>query len=121
MRLCLLCFFLFMLSCNRTNQKHGNNNASTDTLPRILTYGLKDKNRWEAVQLVAARYGFTYYSVAGCVVSHALMDSVKRENQIVYAVLDYRLGKNWQQRFLQDVDTMYQQLSDIGSLKDDEH
>lgn len=87
-----------------------------DTVVRILTYGLPNWTRDRASNVVAIKYGFQYYAVAGCVVTKDLTDSVKRENDIALRILEKRLGKNWEKRFEEDVDKMIARLDEVEKL-----
>ncbi|RYZ98527.1 MAG: hypothetical protein EOP47_19155 [Sphingobacteriaceae bacterium] len=55
--------------------------SKIDTSLRILTYGMPISGPSAmANRDVAKKFGFSYYPVAGCVVTEQLLDSVKREN-----------------------------------------
>jgi hypothetical protein len=56
-----------------------------------------------ARDVVAKKYGFRFFAVAGCMVSRQLMDSVEKENAATYAILEKRLGKDWEKRFDKEV------------------
>ncbi len=83
---------------------------------RILTYGLPDFTRQHARQVVARRYGFEFYAVAGCVVSKGLIDSVKEHNDQVYAALGSKHGKNWRDLFKEEVEGVFQQEQQVEDL-----
>ena len=75
-----------------------------DTVPTVLTYGFRIMELEIAKVVVAKKYGFRFLSVAGCMVTPQFVDSVKKENDATYAILEKRLGKNWKKRFDKEVE-----------------
>ena len=82
-----------------------------DTGLKILTYGLPYDNR--AASVIAKKYGFRYYPVAGCVVEPGLSDSVYRENQRVMNILAQRYGADWEKRFDKQVEELRLKYEEI--------
>ncbi|RZL62020.1 MAG: hypothetical protein EOO93_10865 [Pedobacter sp.] len=71
-----------------------------------LTYGLqREIYRQEAEQIVAFRLGFKYKSVAGCLVTEKLVDSVKLHNDTVNQILTKMHGHKWKEQFDKAVDS----------------
>jgi len=75
-----------------------------DTTPTILTYGFRIMELERARNVVAQKYGFRFFTVAGCIVTQQLMDSINKENDATYAILEKQLGKNWEKRFDNEVE-----------------
>lgn len=66
----------------------------------ILELGLPPKNDYRnARSIIADKWGFDFKSVAGCVVTDHLIDSVKAHNTFVEARLDSLFGADWEERF----------------------
>lgn len=56
---------------------------------------------------VAAKMGFTVYTMAGCVVSSAEMRGADRYNKVMINALNTSLGKGWQTKFDKSVDSLF--------------
>lgn len=82
--------------------------AAADSTFRILTYGLPRFEYQNATWVVGQKWGIEHRSVAGCVVTHELMDSVKNENDRVVAAIVSRFGADWNERFDAEVELEYQ-------------
>ncbi|WP_342644741.1 hypothetical protein [Mucilaginibacter sp. CSA2-8R] len=68
-----------------------------------LSYGLPKDMRTQNVQSVLSKkWGLTDKSVAGCVVTKSLTDSVTRHNRKVDDAMDARFGNNWRKQYKQD-------------------
>ncbi len=112
---------LFIISCNHHSQ-HKNSSRdkievpTRDTALRILIYGLPDHYGRQASNMIARKYGFSYFAVAGCMVSEDLVDSVRRENKKVYEALLKRFGKGWRTAFELEVDSIRSILPQIEDL-----
>ena len=111
----LILFTLILVCCNKKSNPIKKDVVEDPTL-KILTYGLPDFNRSRASNTVAKKYGFTYYAVAGCLVTQELLDSVEKENNITFKLLEQKLGHDWEIRFEKEVDTMQQVQSEIETL-----
>lgn len=68
-----------------------------------LSYGLLAPGGMNADNVVANRWGFTYHTIAGCVVTEQLADSIKDHNQQVNNLLMGRYGKDWRKRYKTEV------------------
>lgn len=82
--------------------------SKADSTERTVfyTYGLPNSVESEtATSVVAAKWGFGYKSVAGCMVSEKLLDSVQKHNELVKQGLIIKYGKDWQERFNREVAT----------------
>lgn len=104
MRIVLLILLIFnLLACNPKQQ------AVTDDGRQLimLVYGLPDFEKQQVEMVIAGQYGFKFKTVAGCVVSDALRDSVATENQKTEAILVQRFGKEWKFRFYTDVNRLF--------------
>lgn len=78
--------------------------AVRDTTYRILTYGLPQIDRQNAIWVVGQKWGIEHYAVAGCVVRQELADSVDSENSRVLEAIAQRFGSDWEERFNADVE-----------------
>ncbi len=87
-----------------------------DTTLKILTYGLPDMNESHARNSIARKYGFSYYAVAGCVVSKELRDSILQENKKGYDILSKKFVKDWRSKFEEEVDTMRKLQPEIEKI-----
>jgi hypothetical protein len=110
----LLFIAIIMMGCKAS----ANLNAlvQEDTSLKMLTYGLRILERERVMSTVAKKYGFSYYSVAGCMVTSELVDSVDKQNKKVNIVLQRRFGKNWQDDFRKEVDTLIVRQEQILKL-----
>jgi len=99
----LLFFLLFIALLTKESIAQGSKVKRDSTL-RLLTYGLPHFEMQNAENVVATRYGFHYYGVAGCDVNQELEDSVEKVNAPVYAYLEKRHGKGWYDKFTKDVE-----------------
>ena len=119
MRSCLfaLSCAIYMLSCQSAAQptiKSGS--PGKDTLLKVLVYGLQNVERQNAETVIARKYGFVFHAVAGCIVYEELVDSVKKENEKTYAVIETKYGKNFWERFEKEVDTEYRKQERVKRL-----
>lgn len=103
------------LSC-KSNAQNIEIKKPGDSSLTILTYGLPDISQRSAMDAVAKNYNFSYYAVAGCIVTDQLLDSVDRENKKVYDILEKRFGKNWQSKFNDEVQTMVKSQRQVIKL-----
>ncbi|GAA4334822.1 hypothetical protein GCM10023149_42380 [Mucilaginibacter gynuensis] len=80
--------------------------SGRDTSLTILTYGLPGpRDLRNAEEITANRWGISYKSVAGCIVSQSLRDSVKEHNSDVYERIEKKFGKNWRSKFETNVNS----------------
>jgi len=91
-----------------------------DSTLRLLTFGLPNFEMQNAENVVAARYGFHFYGVAGCDVNQELEDSVEKVNAPVYAYLEKRHGKGWYDNFTKDVEKEFLVQKEVFSLLEKE-
>lgn len=91
-----------------------------DTTLKLLTYGMGV--RWDKEQSMSAiekKYGFRRFSVAGCLVSKELVDSVNKHNDSIIRLLQERHGKDWKYRFNAEVDALHKkEVKAIQLVKD---
>ncbi len=107
--------FFFIVCCKNKTLPIDKVKAA-DTSLKILTYGLANIEQQRAMNTLAKKYSFHYYSVAGCIVSKQLLDSVDKENDKVYNILKERYGKDWRLTFATEVDTMQKLQHDVEEL-----
>jgi hypothetical protein len=72
--------------------------------------------RENAEGVIARKYGIRFYAVAGCVVTEELEDSVKKENQVVYATIEKKYGKNFWKKFDEEVDEEFVKEETVKEL-----
>ena len=111
----LILLALILICCNKKSNPIKKDDSGDPTI-RILTYGLPDFELSRAQNAVAKKYGFSYYAVAGCIVTQELLDSVEMKNNTTFKILDQELGPDWQIRFEKEVDTMQQLQREVESL-----
>ena len=72
----------------------------------IYTYGLRSWVQSNPQYTVAKKYGIVYKSVAGCIVSKELVDSVQKHNDEVYHQLEKKYGPGWKASFEKQIDSL---------------
>ncbi len=71
----------------------------------ILEYGYPLPNDYRNAQpTVAERWGIEFKSVAGCMVTEHLIDSVKQHNKLAHAQIVGKFGQEWRELFDQEVE-----------------
>lgn len=71
----------------------------------ILEYGFPRANDYRNAQsTVAERWGIEFKSVAGCMVTEHLIDSVKQHNELAHAQIVEKFGQEWRELFDQEVE-----------------
>lgn len=85
-------------------QKH---NGKDEEKIAFLTYGLPDFDRAPIEQAVAGKWGFTFLTIADCLLDQAFMDSVSKVNAAADKKMIARYGSNWRSRYEQEVDMLY--------------
>lgn len=93
-------FILFAASCIKRHKGDDevfkwDKNKKLDILIAGLPEPLSQQN---ADQVVAARWGFRYKRVAGCMVTQRLNDSIDQHNKKVFEALTEKFGKDWDKR-----------------------
>ena len=106
----LLCATLFAFF-NATAQHQTN----TKTY-RLLTYGLQDDTRRNASSIIENKWHVELYGVAGCIVTDELQDSVKKENEKTYKLIEAKYGKDWEKQFYTEIEDEYKIEAQIDSL-----
>lgn len=91
-----------------------------DTLLQVLTYGYSIKKLSAAQNLIAQKYGFYYHFVGGCTIPPELIDSINRENDITYGILEKRHGKGWQDRYNAALNELLCYLEEVEALVEKE-
>lgn len=84
-----------------------------DTTYKLLTYGLPRFEYQNATAVVGRKWCIKYFPVAGCIVSHDLMDSVRTENRRVTADIVNRYGTDWEVRYDADVQREFEREKEI--------
>jgi hypothetical protein len=97
-RLIIPLLIIGLFSCVDKGQIPLETNIPKDTSLKIIVTGLTDLETITQLDSLAKKYAFKYYPL-GCVVTKQLMDSVEKENNITYKILEKRYGKNWRNNF----------------------
>jgi hypothetical protein len=100
----IVCSFAILLISLSVDIQAQNFRPNNRILLRILVYGLPNFERKNAEDLVAGKYGFNFYGVAGCIVSQELQDSVEKVNKPIYQAIEKKYGKDFWDRFEKEVD-----------------
>lgn len=104
----LLISYMLSIAIGCTTPKPHDTDGLTDndtTKPfRLLVYGGPPDLEWQsAVNVIAHKWGIQYYSVAGCVVTEKLVDSVDRHNKKVNERIVKKYGAGWKTAFDKEV------------------
>jgi len=83
---------------------------------RLLTYGLQDDIRRNASSIIQQKWKIEIYPVAACIVPQELEDSVKKENDKIYKLIQKEYGKEWEKKFDAEVEEEYTIEAQIDSL-----
>lgn len=83
---------------------------------RLLTYGLQDDTRRNARSIIQEKWRIEFYGVAGCVVSQELEDSVAKENDKTYKLIEAEYGKTWEEQFYKEIEDEYKIEAKIDEL-----
>jgi len=71
----------------------------------FLTYGLpRPSDEKNAADIISKKWGFRTKSVAGCLVTEKLVDSVRWHNEMVENALIAKLGIKWNNKYHREVD-----------------
>ena len=88
------------------NKKHNDKIFKWDKHKKLvfLTYGMPiPGDRRNAENVIANKWGFYTKSVAGCIVTKQLTDSVADHNKLVQQAMNERFGKGWDKKFEREV------------------
>ena len=71
---------------------------------RLLTYGIPPDFASENAQsVIAEKWGLEFYRVGGCTLTEELVDSVRRHNKKVEALIEKKYGKSWEVPFDKEI------------------
>ena len=107
----ILTIFFFVISCQKNEKKTMN-----DGYYRFLTFGMPDFNEYIIKKKVDEKWNIKYISVAGCVVTEKLLDSIKIENQKTNSALEKKFGKDWKKLYEKDVQNIVTLEVDIMDI-----
>lgn len=102
----LFLIFLSILSFSQTNQNKD----------RILVYGKPFMAYREAMTLVGDKYNVVPYSVAGCMVSSELIDSVKISNAKVWKKKNQVYGGNFEKKYRKETKKELKRILELRDL-----
>lgn len=71
---------------------------------RFLSYGFPNFQRIKLEDGISKKWKIKTISVAGCIVTEKLMDSVRIENEKTNVALQKKYGKNWQKDYEKDIE-----------------
>jgi hypothetical protein len=106
-RFFIIISLLTMIGCKQRNQAVIGKHILKDTTLKMLIFGMPDLGKERALNTAAQKYGFRYYWVGGCVISHSLWDSINKENEITQRKIEAKFGVNWYKKFAMQFDTIY--------------
>lgn len=87
-------------------------NAQTEvTSNRILTYGYPHFQYQKAMKFVGKNWNLEIYSVAGCVVTQQLMDSVALEDKKLWKKMDSIHGRGAKTKFYKEADMLLDNIN----------
>lgn len=84
----------------------------------LLIYGLPNFERQNSENVIAQKWGIDFFSIAGCVVSKELEDSVEQQNRKVKPLIEKKFGKDWYKRFDKEVDAEFEIEKKVSVLID---
>jgi hypothetical protein len=105
-----------LLSCNVQN-----NNADKGKLENgytFLTYGLPDMERQNSRNIISKKWGINFKSVAGCMVSEELVDSIKLVNEKVDRNIELKFGKDWNTKFEKEIGEEFEKEKIVTQILD---
>ncbi|RZJ64483.1 MAG: hypothetical protein EOO47_26970 [Flavobacterium sp.] len=112
----LVILTILIQSCNEQDKKV--NIVKTENDYTILTYGLPNMERQNSSNVIVRKWGIKFKSVAGCVVTEALTDSVKTVNKTVNKNIQDKYGKNWSDKFEKEIDEEFEKEKLITAILD---
>ncbi|MEQ8878272.1 MAG: hypothetical protein RLO17_18770 [Cyclobacteriaceae bacterium] len=80
---------------------------------QILTYGLPIAEK-DQIDSVALKYGFSYNQIEDCIVTQRFINQVDSYNSAVSKYLSKINGPDWETRFENDVNQLYQPSQSIN-------
>ena len=87
----------------------------------ILEFGFPPGNDYlNARATISENWDIQFNTVAGCMVTEQLVDSVKKHNEITYSQIIDKYGKDWETRFDNEVEKELQVQRQIRELIDNE-
>ena len=99
-----LIILLLALTLIDNSLLQGQQNTFTNTLT-LLEYGFPSENDYlNARATIANNWGIKFESVAGCIVSEHLIDSVKQHNEEISERIISKFGEDWGIRFKKEVE-----------------
>ena len=75
--------------------------------PRLLIFGMPSDKDIQS-QRIAREYGFSYDIVAHCIVTESFVNRVRAYNKVTEDYLKNKFGENWELKFYNQVDSLYQ-------------
>ncbi len=111
----LLIFTSLLFSYTNKGNKPILGNTSKDTFLKVISTGIPDLESITQLNNFAKKYGFKYYPIGG-IVTTSRGDSILKENNSIYKILEERYGKNWKEEFDSQYDTISQIRSQASAL-----
>lgn len=103
----LLIILILFAYCNNVVGQHTSDTTNNSHEFVLLRYGLQKVWQQNAEHTVSDRWGIKYYTVAGCIVSKKIIDSVAMHNRIMEKKIASKYGKRWNKKFNKEVNLEY--------------
>jgi hypothetical protein len=117
----LLIVFLLTISqlqygYGQKSSKHKTNNIDSFT---ILTFGMGIPQKFkDAESIIAKKWNIQFKSVAGCLPSAKLIDSVNKINKISNSNIENKYGKSWRNKFDEEVMSELKIIRSVAKIVD---
>lgn len=86
---------------------------------RILVSGMQNGDMQLARDMISEKWGIELYSVATCMVSKELRDSIKKHNSAVGPLIAKKYGENWQEKFSEEIEIEFRRQVDVRAILDE--
>ncbi|KFF21985.1 hypothetical protein [Chryseobacterium sp. JM1] len=112
----LIILSILIQSCSEQGKK--GNPLKTENDYTLLMYGLPNMEKQNSRNVIAEKWEIKFESVAGCVVTKELTDSVKTINDRVGKNIEKKYGKNWKTEFEKEIQEEYAREKQITAILD---
>ncbi len=112
----LIILTILIQSCNEQGKKV--DTSKTENEDTLLIYGLPNMERQNSRNVIAKKWGIKFKSVAGCIVTDELVDSVKTVNDRVNKSIEKKFGKNWNDKFEREIEEEYEKEKKLTTVLD---
>jgi hypothetical protein len=112
----LIILTIFVVSCNGQQKKIEYSNTGDDFT--LLTYGLPNMEIQNSRYIIARKWEIKFKSVAGCIVTEELVDSVNTINERVNKNIENKYGKNWNDKFEKEIAEEFEKEKVVTAILD---